>query len=166
MIYLKRVIAGLLILMIGNYFWLNYFFGMSKTIYWLEIVVGIIFYLLYFMIPQVFTTLGVRQMGAKERVLNGGCDQLILSSYGWVAQVLITIIGVSYSPYEVTILNTLLSLIVLYFLALQGGIRVVVLTNKIEKNKKIALFFIWFVPILNVYYLSKLTKAARREYQA
>lgn len=163
MIYIKRILASLTILMIGNYFWLNYFFGLSTTIYWIEVIVGIGFYVLYSIIPQVFTGRKTKHMSFRMKVLYGGCDLLSVSAYSLIIQVILSLIVYRYSPIEVTLINSILCGVLLFLLAFQGGLRLLLLSKQIKVFRKILLLLIWWIPIINVIYISKITRVARLE---
>lgn len=163
----KRMIRMVLILL---------FLNIPFVIHWVEpfpiisIFISVVLFI-YFVYINIRPGLDNPPHYLKQKrlhILSGGCELMLAAAVGFTLEVIfyMTTIFLPAPKTEapVWVANTVLVVLALLVLLLNGIIRVFVSSGQLGLTMRLLLLFLWWVPVINIVLLRRFFRAARMEY--
>ncbi len=164
MIFLKRILSAIIILIFLNAVILMDVFKLGSVINSLAFILFVIYYVKYNIIPMK-----QKASTKKLRIMINGYELAANACVAFALQVLVYLYifvihkTASITPISLTV-NALFSLAAILILLWNGLVRIIVTSSQVGIVLKISLFFTWWIPILNVIVFWKCCHIVRREY--
>ena len=127
------------------------------------VAMGGLFLLIYHIIPGRISGSVPKEMTIRMQILYGGCELVRMSIICSVIEVIICIIASSFVPWNIMILNIVISFLILGSLAIAGMARIIIISKQVGIGKKVLILLLWWVPFVNIILIYQVCKKARLE---
>lgn len=157
--YHGKIISIIVIFLCIN-FWSYVEFSKLKAYHITIIIIGMILFFIKFNIkPQ-------KRKYYKKRIsiLMGGYDLIKSSGCLFMLQVIYSIIYLKVNSSISIIICEIVSALVIFLVLWNGILRVVLTSTQLGIKMKLALFFGWWIPILNIFIFFRTCRIVRREF--
>ncbi|NCC44714.1 MAG: hypothetical protein EOM18_14310, partial [Clostridia bacterium] len=128
-------------------------------------ILGTIFYLCCHIIPGRMCGKTVRGLSPRLQALIGGVELIMAVAVCSIGEVIFYIVIWKNTAAGLLVLNGILAMLFLFFLMGNGIVRVFLTTKQIGILSKIIYLLLWWVPILNLFFVARMWRAARFEYE-
>ena len=124
-----------------------------------------LFYFFYSIFPGRISGHVNKSAEIRMQGLYGGCELILTAGAAFSGEVILYVIMLFRVSLRVMLLNAAAAVALLFLLALQGVLRLLVFSRQVKLVTKVLLFFTWWIPLVNLYFIVKARQQARMEYE-
>ena len=163
MSFFKKMLNFVFLLLLSNLFLITNVFSLMPIYTVFFVTVLILFFIIFNINP-----ISVKEIPLKLKIMAGGYSLLISTIAVFFAELLLYLYLYIVSDQTISTMtsinNAIVCLIILFILMWNGLIRIICTSRQLSVLMKILIFFVWWIPLVNLIVLLNCCNMIRREY--
>jgi len=154
-----------LLMIFLNYTLISTTVGMAGGTAIAVMIAGAVIYLLYAVFPGRISGDVTNSTPVRLQILYGGCELILVSAVCLMAEIILYLVFWPGMTVGRALINAIICGALLFALAAEGVIRLLVISKQVKMAQKLLLLLMWWIPVLNMFMIWKVCRIARMEYE-
>jgi triacylglycerol lipase len=158
---IQRMLNIIFLIFFSNFYMVFFLTQSPPILNILVLVISVMYFVAFNIIPR-----WKKKFFSRGEVLMGGRELIICAFILLMADICISIIFLQNFDFDTVsiVFSELGALLIFFIIALNGTLRIIFASTQLSLVMRLALFFTWWIPILNVFVCWRYCRVARHEY--